>query len=34
MKKHYGFDNLLGSSDGLDIEGCAPVRISNSSFSY
>ena len=24
-----GFDNLLGSSDGLDIEGCAHVRISN-----
>ena len=24
-----GFDNLLGSSDGLDIESCAQVRISN-----
>ncbi|MEO5712565.1 MAG: glycosyl hydrolase family 28 protein [Luteolibacter sp.] len=24
-----GFNNLLGSSDGLDIEGCAHVRISN-----
>lgn len=24
-----GFNNLLGSSDGLDIEGCVHVRISN-----
>ena len=24
-----GFDNLLGSSDGLDIEGCVHVRVSN-----
>ncbi|MES2920613.1 MAG: glycosyl hydrolase family 28 protein [Verrucomicrobiota bacterium] len=24
-----GFDNLLGSSDGLDIEGCEHVRVSN-----
>lgn len=24
-----GFDNLLGSSDGMDIEGCVHVRISN-----
>ncbi len=24
-----GLDNVLGSSDGLDIEGCAHVRVSN-----